>query len=513
MERIKAPSHEAHGKPVLHDKMKTTLRFRVLLMTLLVLAFTIAILLTANLSISSMNIKEQMTLDGITIGRSVASTLYNRLSFDKSIEGIQSIADSYSGEKNIAYVAFMDAQAVDVADSSNEDIGTSYTDDEATMEVVQGGGPLSDFWTDEDGTTVLDVMIPVNEPYDGGVIRAIDVGIKLDLYDATQRTTVLVGIGLSLGMLVLACIVFAFMAHRLITLPVRGIESKLKKLGAGDLRADTTRKTLLGGNSREFVDIQALLEQVRLSLAGIVVRVQDGQQEATVAYGQLGTSLTEIQHRMSDITSRTEKLSASTQHSVAATQEIDAALQMVGESVGRLSHVTDNGLGMAQDIATRATGLSSDANQARQEAIALQQRTLERLKAAMERAADVNQVEVLSQTILGITSQTGLLALNAAIESARAGTAGTGFAVVADEIRKLSEVSKRTATEIRQVTQHVISAVHDLSEAAREIAAFVEQRVMHDYDQMATIGGRYLADAEAVRTLIEQVGDAHECGG
>ncbi len=490
------------------EKAKTTLRFRIMLMTLLVLVFTVSVLLAVSLTIASNSLREQMSLDGLTIGRSVANTLYNRLQFDKSIEGIQQIADAYSGEKNISYVCFMDEQAVDVADSNNEDIGVSFADDGDTLSVAQGGDAITTYYTDEDGVTSLDVLMPVNEPYDGGVIRIVDVGIRLDLYEATRRSMFLTIAGISLGILVLSTLVFAFLANRLITLPVRSIQSKLRKLGSGDLRVDARTKAPRGGNSREFAEINGQLEQVRQSLGGIVMRVQDGQQEATVAYGQFGASLADIQRRMADITERTERLSASTQHSVAATQEIDAALQLVGDSVGNLAHATDNGLTMAQDIAERATTLSADASQARMEAIALQQRTIERLKSAMERAEDVTQVEMLSQTILGITSQTGLLALNAAIESARAGAAGTGFAVVADEIRKLSDVSKKTATEIAQVTKHVITAVHDLREAAGEIAGFVEQRVMRDYDQMAGIGGRYAADAEAVRTLIGQVGES-----
>jgi methyl-accepting chemotaxis protein len=47
-----------------------------------------------------------------------------------------------------------------------------------------------------------------------------------------------------------------------------------------------------------------------------------------------------------------------------------------------------------------------------------------------------------------IASQTNLLALNAAIEAARAGGAGRGFAVVASEVRKLAEMSQKTAGEI-----------------------------------------------------------------
>ena len=50
-----------------------------------------------------------------------------------------------------------------------------------------------------------------------------------------------------------------------------------------------------------------------------------------------------------------------------------------------------------------------------------------------------------------IADQTNLLALNAAIEAARAGHAGRGFAVVAEEVRRLADVSRRTAGEITEL--------------------------------------------------------------
>ena len=50
-----------------------------------------------------------------------------------------------------------------------------------------------------------------------------------------------------------------------------------------------------------------------------------------------------------------------------------------------------------------------------------------------------------------IADQTNLLALNAAIEAARAGQQGRGFAVVAEEVRRLADVSRKTAGEITEL--------------------------------------------------------------
>ena len=54
-----------------------------------------------------------------------------------------------------------------------------------------------------------------------------------------------------------------------------------------------------------------------------------------------------------------------------------------------------------------------------------------------------------------------MLGLNAAIEAARAGDVGRGFGVVAEEIRKLSDDSRETVSQIRELTDKIKAAVEE----------------------------------------------------
>lgn len=74
------------------------------------------------------------------------------------------------------------------------------------------------------------------------------------------------------------------------------------------------------------------------------------------------------------------------------------------------------------------------------------------------------KIDELSLFIKKISEETNMLGLNAAIEAARAGESGRGFGVVAQEIRKLSEQSKSTVPQIKQITDRIKTAVEQTNE-------------------------------------------------
>jgi methyl-accepting chemotaxis protein len=157
---------------------------------------------------------------------------------------------------------------------------------------------------------------------------------------------------------------------------------------------------------------------------------------------------------------------------------------------------------MVMDFSATSEELKSNAKNKQVMASGIIEGSHEELENAIEQAKAVEQVALLSDTILQISSQTNLLALNAAIEAARAGEAGKGFAVVAEQIRKLAEDSKNTVAEIQLVTKNIYSAVQNLTGTSEKILDFVNKIVVKDYDMLVETGEGYSNDAANIDSMV-----------
>ena len=125
----------------------------------------------------------------------------------------------------------------------------------------------------------------------------------------------------------------------------------------------------------------------------------------------------------------------------------------------------------------------------------------------------MEKIGEIAGLIRGIAGQTNLLALNATIEAARAGEMGKGFAVVAGEVKSLANETARSTeeiarqlSEIRQITQSVVTAIQDITETIDSMNG-ISANIAGEVEEQA------IAAQEIAKNTNEMLGVAEQTEG
>ncbi len=172
--------------------------------------------------------------------------------------------------------------------------------------------------------------------------------------------------------------------------------------------------------------------------------------------------------------------------SEANSEHISAVESNMGSISESLSELTDMSRSIAE-LTEKADSLTADNNEKMTQAFSAMSEICAGTDESMELISRLSeqseQIVRIAKVITDISMQTNILAINASIEASRAGAAGKGFSVVAAENKKLSEQTKRAASEIggiiAQVTDNIAQTV-----SAMEKNASLTREGMESMEQM-----------------------------
>ncbi|WP_407308072.1 methyl-accepting chemotaxis protein [Desulfosporosinus sp. SB140] len=322
--------------------------------------------------------------------------------------------------------------------------------------------------------------------------------------ELTQSARNISTIVLSVSVIMLLITVLLItIATRRITIPILKSSEYLKIVASGDLSQEIDPKYLaradeIGSITNAITETKNSIKHLITSIKNESSTIEEEVHEAMIIVMTLTKSLEEI-------SATTEELAASMEETSASTEEMSATSQEIGKSVQLIAEKSQKGEISASKIAKRADDTKKNVDAAQKKAYDIFVDTRNKLEQAIVESKVVNQINLLTQSIMQITEQTNLLALNAAIEAARAGEAGRGFSVVSEEIRKLAEQSKGAVMQIQDVTHKVTSSVDNLSSNSDSLLSFVSVDVDNDYRVMLNVAEKYNEDANFVDELVTEL--------
>jgi len=321
--------------------------------------------------------------------------------------------------------------------------------------------------------------------------------VEAKITQAMQTILIILAIVLIIG-----CVI-AYLIGDNIGKGFKKIKSYIERMEKGDFKISFNEKTAkrkdeIGEITRSFIHMQGQISETMIAIKEETARIED----ATTI---LAVSSNDVYADIEDISATTQQLSAGMEETAASTQEMNATAVEIEIEIGIVADKSTNGQEIVGEIKNRAEELKKTSLESQKAAIDIYEIANKNLRESIEKTHAIEEIKILSKTILNITSQTNLLALNAAIEAARAGEAGKGFAVVASEIRVLAENSQSAVSKIESISNEVSSAVEALVIDAKRILEFVDNKVIADYKVLVQTGEQYNEDANTVQSMVAEI--------
>lgn len=295
-------------------------------------------------------------------------------------------------------------------------------------------------------------------------------------------------------------------AIRRVAVPIRKSAIQLDAIGKTDFTQEINQRYIK--RKDEIGIIFGGILNMKEALIRLIQKIRTQSNIIETMVYDVNESFNSLNTNLEDISATTEELAASMEETSATTEQITTISQDMQHAINSIAERSKKGAEDAEKISNRAKDAKSNLTNSQQKAQVIMKQTKGELEKSIQSSKVVEQIHVLSTSIMEITEQTNLLALNAAIEAARAGEAGKGFSVVADEIRNLAEQSKRAVLEIQDVTTRVISSVENLSKNANALLHFVTKEVDSDYKMMLLVGDSYSSDSKYVHDLVVDFSNA-----
>ena len=285
----------------------------------------------------------------------------------------------------------------------------------------------------------------------------------------------------------------------------------LKQFASGDFSENASVETAIPSEYKDETEqIMKATISVKNQIRDIILTTQNESDEIKSISDEAYEKMSNLNENVSDISTTTTEVLDQAMKASELTGKINSAGEELGKVIEALANKASDAAVQSTESRERARQMHDSSVESNNQANEIYNSTKDELEEAIESSRAVNEITVLADEILAISSQTNLLALNASIEAARAGEAGRGFAVVADEISSLADNTKLAVDKIQKVTQTIVASVNNLAGNSKTLLDFMNDKVVADYENMINIAKQYEEDSVFYNDISSDLGASSE---
>ena len=427
---------------------------------------------------------------GIDMTLQTVTDLTNSINYEEGVYGfLVDSSDNYVAHKNESYLP-------------TEDTATAVNDVSPFLsDILSNPGSSIVRATDYDG---LDTY------FANSLVNSCDWQVGITIPSANIFKTIWAMIITAIVVAVVALVLVIIIMTSIIKKMLAPINT-LKQFASGDFSENEAVETGIPAEYKDETEqIMKATQSVKSQIRDIILTTKNESEEIKSISDDVLDKMSELNGNVTNISEATTEVLSQAEKASQMTSQINSTGEELGRVIDILARKASDAAGQSTESRERARALYDSSVESNNQANSIYNNTKTQLESAIESSHAVDEITVLTDEILAISSQTNLLALNASIEAARAGEAGKGFAVVADEIRTLADNTKYAVDKIQTVTKTIVDSVSNLSANSETLLKFMNDKVVADYQNMIGIAKQYEEDAIFYNDISSDLGASSE---
>ena len=377
----------------------------------------------------------------------------------------------------------------------------------------KGGFLIYEWLNPKSGATEDQEVYAKTEPHWGWTVAAGSYHSEFNKAneELAKRNMLIVAVSVIAGILIL------YYFARLIAKSINLVRHEVNLAAEGDLSGEpiaVRSQSEIGELTKDFNRMKANMKALISGVSTSAEQVAASSEELTASAEETNQATEEINRAAEAAAAGSEQISASVGETALSLEQAARSIQTISADTSVIAESSQGALHLANQGNAYIQGMVKQI-QAIHEKVQESAKVLNLLNVNSQKIGEITKV------INGIADQTTLLSLNAAIEAARAGEHGRGFAVVAEEVRKLSEESQRSSSQIADLVGTIQTDMARSADSMDSVQEEVQQGMVsigkteaafkEIADNVESLGGKFSdisASVEELSAIAEEISAA-----